>query len=115
LNISRDFSIYLQKFFKKLGLTSAAISAIELGKVPLTESNIHLIALTFGVREAWLKTGEGDMMDDEALLSGQERQLLDLFRRLSAKARILVIQYLEKAVSDEKALRGEAGEKEASG
>jgi hypothetical protein len=84
-------------------------------KSPLTDTNIRLICFTFGVREEWLRKGIGDMMDDEALLSDQERQLLDLFRRLSAKARILVIEYLEKVVSDEAALRGEAeaGEKAA--
>ena len=43
-------------------------------------------------------------------MTEQERRLLDLFRRLSAKARILVIEYLEKVVSDEAALRGETEE-----
>jgi hypothetical protein len=83
---------------------------MESGRTAMSKQNIRLICLTFGVRETWLETGEGDMMDDEALLSDQERQLLDLFRRLSAKARILVIEYLEKVVSDEAALRGEAEE-----
>jgi hypothetical protein len=87
----------------------------EAGKAKFSETTINLICLTFGVNEAWLRDGKGDMMDDEALLSDQERQLLDLFRRLSAKARILVIEYLEKVVSDEAALRDEAGEKAASG
>jgi transcriptional regulator with XRE-family HTH domain len=103
------------KFAQKIGVSSQHISMFEAGKAKFSETTINLICLTFGVRETWLKTGEGDMMDDEALLSDQERQLLDLFRRLSAKARILVIEYLEKVVSDEAALRGEpeAGEKVA--
>jgi transcriptional regulator with XRE-family HTH domain len=101
------------EFAEKLGLTSAAISAIELGKAPLTQANIHLVSLTFGVREEWLKKGLGEMMDEEALLSEWERRLLALFRQLSPKARELLLDYAEKLRSDEAALRGEAeaGEK----
>jgi transcriptional regulator with XRE-family HTH domain len=95
------------EFAKELGLTSAAISAIELGKTPLTEANIRLICLTFGVREEWLREGKGEMMDDEARLSEQERQLLALFRELSPIARKMLIEYAEKLLSDEKALRWE--------
>jgi transcriptional regulator with XRE-family HTH domain len=108
--LRKSLGIKQTEFAKKLGLTSAAISAIELGKAPLTESNIHLIALTFGVREAWLETGEGDMMDDEAQLSDQERQLMAFFRELSPLARKMLIEYAKKLVSDEKALRGESEE-----
>jgi transcriptional regulator with XRE-family HTH domain len=97
------------QFAQKIGVSSQHISMFEAGKAKFSETTINLICLTFGVNEAWLRDGKGNMIDDEALLSDQERQLLDLFRLLSAKARILVIQYLEKVVSDEAALRGETG------
>jgi transcriptional regulator with XRE-family HTH domain len=96
------------EFAQKLGLTSAAISAIELGKTILTEANIRLICLTFGVREEWLREGEGEMMDEEVLLSEQERQLLAFFRQLSPIARKMLVEYAEKLISDEKTLLGEA-------
>jgi transcriptional regulator with XRE-family HTH domain len=101
------------EFAEKLGFTQANLSAIELEKIPLTEANIRLICLTFGVNEEWLRFGNGDMMDDEAQLSEKERQLLAFFRQLSPKAREMLIEYAEKLAADEKALRGEAekGEK----
>jgi len=101
------------EFAEKLGFTQANLSSIELGKTPLTEANINLICLTFGIRREWLKEGTGDMMDDESLLSDMERQLLDLFRKLSPRARIMLIEYAEKLIADEEALRSgsEAGEK----
>jgi transcriptional regulator with XRE-family HTH domain len=97
-------------FAKRLGFTQANLSAIELGKIPLTEANIRLICLTFGVREAWLREGQGEMLDDEALLSERERRLLELFRRLSPKAQEMIVEYVEKLLADEQALRqsGEA-------
>jgi transcriptional regulator with XRE-family HTH domain len=87
------------EFAEKLGLTSAAISAIELDKAPLTEANIRFICLTFGVNEEWLREGKGDMMDDEALLSDFERRLLALFRKLSPGAQKAFIEYVEKLVA----------------
>jgi transcriptional regulator with XRE-family HTH domain len=95
------------QFAEKLGLTSANISSIERGKSKLTEQNIHLICLTFGVREEWLRDGKGEMLDDEALLSEYEKRLLDLFRRLSPIAQKLFIEYAQKLLADEQALRGE--------
>jgi transcriptional regulator with XRE-family HTH domain len=94
------------KFAQKIGVTSQLINKIESGTAKLTETIIRLICFTFGVREAWLRDGEGDMMDNEALLSDQERQLLAFFRELSPMARKMLIEYAQKLVSDEKALRG---------
>ena len=87
-------------------MTNSAISAIELGKAPLTEQNIRLICLTFDVNEEWLREGRGEMMDEEALLSDRERRLLDNFRRLTPRACKMLIEYAEKLVSDEQTLRG---------
>jgi transcriptional regulator with XRE-family HTH domain len=96
------------EFGKRIGMSDVAISYMESGRTALSDQNMKLICLTFGVNEAWLRDGAGEMMDDESLLSDQERQLLDLFRQLSPKARIIVIEYVEKVISDERALRGEA-------
>jgi transcriptional regulator with XRE-family HTH domain len=96
------------EFSAELGLKNSTISAIELGKNPLTEANIRLIALTFDVRQEWLREGTGDMMDEEALLTGREKRLLELFRQLSPVAQGMVIEYAEKLRSDEAGLRGEA-------
>jgi transcriptional regulator with XRE-family HTH domain len=92
---------------KKIGMSDVAISYMESGRTALSKQNIRLICLTFGVREEWLENGEGDMMDDEALLSEKEKRLLELFRKLSPKAQVMIIEYVEKLLSDEQALRGE--------
>jgi transcriptional regulator with XRE-family HTH domain len=97
-------------FARKIGITQASLSLIELGKSKLTEANIRLICLSFGVNEEWLREGKGEMLDDEALLSERERYLLEQFRKLSPKAQIMVIEYAEKLLADEQALREEAPE-----
>jgi transcriptional regulator with XRE-family HTH domain len=100
------------EFGEKIGMTDASISHMEAGRSAISKQNVRLICLTFGVREDWLEKGQGDMMDNEAALSEKERRLLALFRQLSPRARELLIDYAEKIVSDEKALRGEPPEEE---
>jgi transcriptional regulator with XRE-family HTH domain len=113
--LRKNLKLTQGEFGKKIGMSDVAISYMESGRTALSRQNIRLICLTFGVREEWLEKGEGDMMDDEAQLSDQERQLLAFFRELSPLARKMLLEYAEKLVSDEKALRGEAEKGEESG
>ena len=99
------------EFGEKIGMSDVAISHMESGRNAISDQNAKLISLTFGCREEWLKEGTGDMMDDESLLSERERRLLGLFRKLSPRAREMLIEYAEKLISDEETLRGEKGEK----
>lgn len=73
LSIREAFKMSQETFGKKLGITRAAVSKIELGKSGLTESNIKLICREFSISENWLRTGEGDMFppttDDEEIAS----------------------------------------------
>jgi transcriptional regulator with XRE-family HTH domain len=105
--LRKHLDLNQSEFARKLGVTSTLINKIEAGKTPLTETNIRLICFTFGVNEAWLRDGTGDMMNEEALLSDWEKRLLELFRKLSPRARELLIEYADKLGSDERALRGE--------
>ena len=50
----------LEKFGEKVGVTKGAMSAIENGLRSVTEQMRLLICSTFGVREAWLRDGEGE-------------------------------------------------------
>jgi transcriptional regulator with XRE-family HTH domain len=111
VQLRKSLGLTQGEFGKKIGLTDPMISLFESGKKTPQEGTIHLICLTFGVREGWFRTGEGKMMDNEALLPDRERRLLDLFRRLSPKAREMLIEYAEKLISDERTLRGELEEK----
>jgi transcriptional regulator with XRE-family HTH domain len=98
------------KFAQKIGVSSQHISMFEAGKAKFSETTINLICLTFGVRGEWLRDGKGEMLDDETLLSERERRLMELFRRLSQKAQQMIIEYAEKLLADERAIRGEPPE-----
>lgn len=53
-----------ESFGKKIGMTKSAISKIEVGENSLTDKNIKLICKVFAINEKWLRTGEGEMRND---------------------------------------------------
>lgn len=87
------------KFAEKLGLTHSAISLIESGKNTLTEQNINLICLTFQVNRSWLRTGKGSMFNKEV---PGERELLDIFRKLSPPMRQSVLKITQELLEAQK-------------
>lgn len=78
----------MEKFGKQVGLTKAAISRAEAGKSNLSDVSVKSICRTYGVNEAWLRTGDGDMFinknDAQDLHDFAEKVMLDTpesFRR----------------------------------
>ena len=48
-------------FAKAIHISNGYIADMELGNRKVNDRIVRLITLTFGISEAWLKTGEGDM------------------------------------------------------
>jgi transcriptional regulator with XRE-family HTH domain len=82
------------KFAQRIGVTSQHISMFEAGKANFSETTINLICLTFGVREEWLREGEGEMFNppspeppapviiDGRKLEPDEKEMLDIYEKL---------------------------------
>ena len=60
-----------------------------------------------GIPRYVLVDKEGNMLDDNAIISNLERRLVEAYMKLSPTAQKFLIEYAEKLISDEKALRGE--------
>lgn len=78
-------------FAKKIGIAQTSYSQIERGVNPVQDRYILLVCNQFGVNETWLRTGEGDMWqdDDAALLN----RLADR-HSLTGRQRLLVKNFL---------------------
>lgn len=48
-------------FGKNLGVSGDVINNLERGRVDIKDSMVKLICSAYSVREAWLRTGEGEM------------------------------------------------------
>jgi len=81
------------EFAAKLEMVQNSYSKIETGENSLTEKNIFLICLIFGVNESWLRTGEGEMFNPVSKPRDEdEKKLLKMFRRLSPEMRAFVLR-----------------------
>ena len=65
------------EFARRIGLSQAAFSSIEIGTRSVQERYIISICAEFHVSEQWLRTGEGDMYADPA--DQLVRQLADQY------------------------------------
>ncbi len=57
--------ISLKEFSSRMGVTSAAIAAVEYGTNSLTEKNMRYICKEFNCNYEWLKNGNGEMFKDD--------------------------------------------------
>lgn len=60
----KSAKLTLEEFGKRLGVGKTAISKIESGDRNLTDQMCRSICREFGVREEWLRTGEGAMREE---------------------------------------------------
>jgi hypothetical protein len=66
---------------------------MEQSRKPLNPRIIKLIADSFGVNEAWLETGQGEMFS--AKQDQELAEIIDLFGKLHPRLKKLVIEQLE--------------------
>ena len=83
------------EFAAKLEMAQNSYSKIEVGDNSLTKKNIFLICHVYGVNEAWLRTGKGEMFNPASKLDDDEKKLLELFRLLSPAMRSFVLQKID--------------------
>jgi transcriptional regulator with XRE-family HTH domain len=70
-------------FSKAIYVSSGYTAGIENGHRVANDRIIHLIGLTFGVSEQWLKTGEGGMFQTSPL--DRKERIIALFNELNPR------------------------------
>jgi len=95
------------EFAAKLEMAQNSYSKIELGDNSLTDKNIFLICLIYGVNEMWLRTGEGEMFNPVSKpKDDEEKKLLGMFRRLSPEMRVFVLRKIKECLRIEREFGG---------
>ena len=106
-NLRKELGLSQKDFGLKIGLGQAAVSRLEQPNVVVIEQNIRLICETFGINEAWLRTGEGEReavsaasdpflpLRQKHQLSFIEEQVLRIYFKLDETARASVCQYVQ--------------------
>ena len=85
------------EFAKAIYISNGYIAELECEHRKVNDRIVHLISLTFGVNETWLKTGEGDMF---YRTPGEKLQrMVCLFNELPPKFQDYVMQQVEQLLS----------------
>jgi transcriptional regulator with XRE-family HTH domain len=85
------------EFAKAIYISNGYIAELECEHRRVNERITHLISLTFGVNEKWLKTGEGDMFLNT---SGEKLQrMVSLFCELPSNFQDYVMHQIEQLLN----------------
>ncbi|MCL2194182.1 MAG: helix-turn-helix domain-containing protein [Treponema sp.] len=100
------------EFGRAIFLSNGYIADMELGKKKVNDRIIHLISLTFGVSEVWLKDGTGSMFFTTP--AEKLQRLTSLFNELPPRFQDYVVTQIEQLLA---AIDGESesGNSEATG
>lgn len=77
--IRKALGLTQEEFGKRLGIKRNTLSQIENGVNNVTDQVVKLICSEFGIREEWIRTGEGNMtlpVDREKEIARLTKQLL---------------------------------------
>jgi len=80
------------KFAESIAISTSYLSGMEIGDNKVSERIIRLINIEFGVDEHWLRTGEGEMYDEEA--SVNVAKATSLFKSLTTAHQGVVISLM---------------------
>jgi len=113
--IRKTKGIKQAEFAKALNISRPTVAGLEKN-AKLSERNIKAVCKAYNVNEKWLREGIGEMFNsspalDESKHTEQAKQLLKYLDQLSPRAQDFLIEYAEKILADEKALRGDEPKK----
>lgn len=101
----------MEQFGARIGLGKSAVNKIEKGINGTTDQTIQSICREFGVSEVWLRTGEGQMLDDAAdsildrlaaeyHLDDRKRAILTAFLKLSPADQDAILRYVNGVAAE---------------
>ena len=76
--LRKSLGLTQQAFADRLGITRGAVSKYDIDATDPSDAVISLICREFNVREAWLRDGEGDMIE----VKPRAEELGELVRKL---------------------------------
>ena len=84
-------------FAKAIHISNGYIADMELSNRKVNDRIIHLISLTFGVNETWLKNGTGNMFFTTS--AEKLQRMIALFNQLSPKLQDYVMVQIEQLLA----------------
>lgn len=105
--LRKEKNLSMEDFGAVIGMGKSAVSRIENGVNGTTDQTIRSICREFGVNEHWLRTGEGEMLEQtretvldrlavEYGLDPEQRAVIESFLDLTPAERDVILKYVHK-------------------
>lgn len=103
--LRKEKNLSMEDFGSVIGMGKSAVSRIENGVNGTTDQTIRSICREFSVNEQWLRTGEGEMLEQtrasvldrlstEYDLSREQRSVIEAFLDLDPQERDVILKYV---------------------
>ena len=113
--VRNELGLKQGEFAKKLRISQSMLSGMENGQETISDRNLKLICLEFGVNEEWLKNGGDSPIFRRQELTTDENELLEIYDKLTQEnqknVRIYANERLELQKLHEKSENVEKGVK----
>jgi len=100
-----------KEFAKKIFLSTSFLASIEIDQKKVLDRHIKLIVSAFGVNEAWLRTGDGEMFEKDITPDYKISETLEIFKQLNPFFQDFILDQLHKLLEYEKKMKKEAPKK----
>jgi transcriptional regulator with XRE-family HTH domain len=95
-------------FAKKICISTSFQASIEIEQKKVLDRHIKLIVSAFGVNEAWLRTGKGEMFEKDVTPDYKITETVELFKQLNPFFQDFIMDQLHKLLEYEKSTKEEA-------
>jgi transcriptional regulator with XRE-family HTH domain len=91
-----------KNFAQKICISTSFQASIEIEQKKVLDRHIKLIVSAFGVNEAWLRTGEGEMFEKDVTPDYKITETVELFKQLNPFFQDFIMEQLHKLLEYEK-------------
>jgi transcriptional regulator with XRE-family HTH domain len=89
------------EFAQKILISNGFMAQLELGQRKLNDRLIRLMRTTFGVNEAWLRTGTGEMFQKDVTPDYKITEAEEIFKKLNPFFQDFILDQLRKLLEYE--------------
>jgi transcriptional regulator with XRE-family HTH domain len=100
--LRHNLKLTQKDFAKKIFISTSFQASIEVEQKKVLDRHIKLIVSAFGVNEAWLRTGEGEMFEKDITPDYKITETVEIFRQLNPFFQDFILEQLHKLLEYEK-------------
>jgi transcriptional regulator with XRE-family HTH domain len=102
-------------FAQKICISTSFQASIEIEQKKVLDRHIKLIVSAFGVNEAWLRNGEGEMFEKDVTPDYKITETVEIFKQLNPFFQDFILDQLHKLLEYEKTTKEEPQKHQTSG